>query len=421
MSGTGLYLSKKELIMNTIEIEDTYLVNFCEKVLLSIDRGIGSKVWDESGKEYLDFTSGWAVTSLGYSHPAITAAIIQQSQKIIHNPNSSLTYSPSRAKLLLELIKILPDEMNKIFFTNSGAEANDAAMKLARKITGKKKILSALKSFHGRTLATVSATGQSIQRDRFNVLVPNIEFFDYNDSDNFLECIDNDTAAVILELIQGEGGVNVAKKEFVENVVSICKKNGILLIVDEIQTGFYRTGPAFLIEEFGIEPDFLTMAKGIAGGFPFGAVAVRNEIAEKIEKGDHGGTYNGNPLGCAVAAAVINYMVESDIGSKVRQIEMIIYTMLKECMIEYSEVIKDVRGKGLLWALEFSNERYASEVLLFAQENGLLLNIKHGTIIRIFPALTITAEEIIHGINIISKAVSDIRRMIDLNRDVNDL
>lgn len=395
--------------MNTIEIEDTYLVNFCEKVPLSIDRGIGSKVWDESGNEYLDFTSGWAVTSLGYSHPVITAAIVQQSQKIMHNPNSSLTYSPSRAKLLLELVKILPEGMGKMFFVNSGAEANDAAMKLARKITGRKKILSALKSFHGRTLATVSATGQAIQRDRFNVLVSDIEFFNYNDIDNFSECIDNDTAAVMIELIQGEGGVNVAKREFVDFVVSICKQKGILLIVDEIQTGFYRTGPAFLIEEFGVKPDFLTMAKGIAGGFPFGAVAVKSEIAEKIEQGDHGGTYNGNPLGCAVAAAVINYMVDTDIGSNVRQNEMTICTMLKECMAEYPEVIKDVRGKGLLWALEFSNEQYASEVFMITQKKGLLLNLKHGTIIRIFPALTVSTEEIINGINIIKKAVGSLR------------
>lgn len=416
MSGIGIYLSKKEIIMNTIEIEDTYLVNFCEKVPLSIDKGVGSKVWDETGKEYLDFTSGWAVTSLGYSHPVITAAIIEQSQKIIHNPNSSLTYSPSRAKLLLNLVKILPQTINKIFFTNSGAEANDAAMKLARKITGRKKIISAIKSFHGRTLATVSATGQSIQRNRFNVLVPNIEFFNYNDSNSFLKCVDNDSAAVILELIQGEGGVNIAKREFVENVVSICKENGILIIVDEIQTGFYRTGPAFLFEEYGIEPDFFTMAKGIAGGFPFGAVAVRNEIAEKIEKGDHGGTYNGNPLGCAVAAAVINYMFETDIGSKVKQLEIIIGTMLKECMTECPEVVNDIRGKGLLWALEFSNEWYASEVFLIAQESGLLLNLKHGTIIRIFPALTITEEEVIDGMNIIRKAVSGIRRMLELKK-----
>jgi acetylornithine/N-succinyldiaminopimelate aminotransferase len=394
--------------MDTINIENEYSVKFFDKIPLSIERGEGVTVWDESGKEYLDFTSGWAVTSLGYSHPVIIDAIIEQSRKIMHNPNAGLTYSPPRAQVLLELAKILPAGLSKMFFTNSGAEANDAAMKLARKITNRKKILSARMSFHGRTLATASATGQAVQRDRYNVLVPYFEFFDVNDFEGFKKCIDSDTAAVIIEPILGEGGVIVIEREFLLKMQKCCRENETLLIIDEIQTGFYRTGPAFLSEEIGIQPDFLTMAKGIAGGFPFGAVAVTREIAGKIEMGDHGGTYNGNPLGCAVVAAVVKHMVENDFETKVNISAEYIKKLLLECKSGFPELIKDVRGKGLLWAVEFTQPSVAFHVYERAQEDGLLLNLKHGTIIRIFPALVITKEELGKGIGVIRKILADL-------------
>ena len=224
----------------------------------------------------------------------------------------------------------------------------------------------------------------------------------------FKKCIDDDTAAVIIEPMQGEGGVIVIESEFLLNVQKCCKENGTLLIVDEIQTGFFRTGPAFLSEEMGIQPDFLTLAKGIAGGFPFGAVAVTKEMAGKIENGDHGGTYNGNPLGCAVAAAVVKYMVENNFQDKVNKSAQYLEKLLLECKSKYPELIKDVRGKGLLWAIDFVNAKHASYVLERAQEYGLLLNLKHGTIIRIFPALVITEEEMGRGVEVIKMILSEI-------------
>jgi acetylornithine/N-succinyldiaminopimelate aminotransferase len=391
---------------NTIDIENKFSVSFGEKLPVSIDKGLGSKVWDENGKEYLDFTSGWAVTCLGHSHPAIIDAIVNQSGKIIHNPNSGLTHSPARAKLLLTLQNVLPSGMNKVFFTNSGAEANDAAMKLARKITGRKKIISTRMSFHGRTLATLSATGQSVQRDRFNVVVPFFEFVEYNSVCQLSECINSDTAAVILEPLQGEGGIIPATPAFLAAAQALCKAYGVLLIVDEIQTGFFRTGPAFLSQSMGIKPDFLTMAKGIAGGFPFGAVAVNNDIVSKIEIGDHGGTYNGNPLGCAIASSVIEFMLTSDIERGVEEKGKYCASTFNSWILKYPLQIKEMRGKGLLWALEFTNADAATFFHNTCLENGLILNQKHGKIIRFFPALTITKKELQDGFSIMENVLS---------------
>jgi acetylornithine/N-succinyldiaminopimelate aminotransferase len=389
----------------TIAIEDELMISFCKKLPLSIERGEGVKVWDENGREYLDFTSGWAVTTLGYSHKVITDAICNQAQKIIHNPNSGLTYSPSRARLLTSLKKILPKHLTKVFFTNSGAEANDAAIKLARKITGKKKIISTLMSFHGRTIGTVSATGQTIQTERFNVLMPHFEFVPYNDCEAIRNKLDEDTAAVIIEPIQGEGGIRVPDPDYLEIVSGLCKQTGALLIVDEIQTGFFRTGPAFITSEKGVSADFVTMGKGIAGGFPFGAVAVSASIAEKIEDGDHGGTYNGNPLGCAVAAAVIEFMTKEYICINVHSISKSTKTVLNTWKKKYSELIKDVRGEGLLLGVEFTKKEYAEYVYEMALDEGLILNIKHGTIIRLFPALNIEWKEMFEGLKIIEKCL----------------
>jgi acetylornithine/N-succinyldiaminopimelate aminotransferase len=391
---------------STIAIEDKYLIPFCKKTLVSIERGRGVHVWDESGKRYIDFTSGWAVTSLGHAHPVVVKALTEQAKKIIHNPDSGLTYAPARAGLLSRMVKILPDYLLNIFFANSGAEANDAALKLARKITGRKKIVSTLMSFHGRTIAATSVTGQAIQRDRYKVLVPHCEFIPFNDVKAARQAIDTDTAAVIVEPIQGEGGVRVPDAHYLPALSDLCKKAGALLIVDEIQTGFWRTGPAFASIAQGIEPDFLTMAKGIASGFPFAAVAVGEAAVEKIETGDHGGTYNGNPLGCAVASAVIDYLLAVDIGSSVERIGKLCKEKLNELQECYPFLIKEIRGSGLLIAIEFRKSACAQAVQAEALNRGLIINLKHGTIFRVFPALTISEEELVEGLGILAAAIN---------------
>lgn len=392
-------------ISDTFQIEDKHYASFANKTKISIEKGEGVYVYDENGKKYIDFTAGWGVTSIGHANPVITDALLDQSKKIIQNPNSGATYSPARSKLILLMQEILPSNLTRVFFASSGAEANDAAIKLARKATGKLNIISTEKSFHGRTISTVSATGQNTHRDKFNPLIPNHIFVPYNDIPAVEEVIGNDVAAVIVEPIQGEGGINIPCPDYLENLSSLCKKNDVLLIVDEIQTGFCRTGSMFASDN--VEVDILTMAKGIAGGFPFGAFAVTEEIQDKLEKGDHGGTYCGNPLGCAVAHAVIKYMLDNRICENVQEIGKFTMSELKELKSEYQSIIKDVRGKGLLIAVELADDDITSSLNSKCLDNGLMLNVTQGNIIRMFPALNISKEEMKKGLKIFKSALDE--------------
>ncbi|MGF7117203.1 aspartate aminotransferase family protein [Methanobacterium oryzae] len=391
--------------LNTIEIEDTHYASFANKKQISIEKGEGLYVYDEEGKKYIDLTAGWGVTSIGHANPVITEALLEQSKKIIQNPNSGATYSPARSKLISLMQEILPENLTRIFFSNSGAEANDAAIKIARKVTGKKNIISTEKSFHGRTISTVSATGQDKHRNRFNPLVQNHIFVPHNDIQAVREVIGNDVAAVIVEPIQGEGGINVPDEGYLEKLSALCKKNGVLLIVDEIQTGFLRTGSMFASD--GVEIDILTMAKGIAGGFPFGAFAITEKINDKIEIGDHGGTYCGNPLGCAVAYSVIKYMQDNEIWENVEEVGKFTFKKLKEMQNEHPDIIKDIRGKGLLIAIEIIDEETTNFLNSKCLDNGLILNVTQGKIMRIFPALNISKEEMKEGLEIFKRALDN--------------
>jgi acetylornithine/N-succinyldiaminopimelate aminotransferase len=391
---------------NTIATEDAHYAPFFNKTPVSIERGEGVFVWDEDGKRYVDFTAGWGVTCLGHSHPVITQALAAQSRKIMQNPNSGITYSPARAKLLSLLMEILPEGLTRIFFSNSGAEANDASIKLARKATGRLEVISTDLSFHGRTISTASATGQAKHRDKFKPLMPNYRFVPFNDLRAMGKALDRDVAAVILEPIQGEGGVNLPAEGYLEAVSALCKKNGSCLIVDEVQTGFCRTGPMFAIEGLKVNPDFFTLAKGIAGGFPFGAFAMTEEVSMKLQKGDHGGTYCGNPLGCAVAYAVIEHLLETDVTSNVESVGSFIYENLKALQQAHPAIIKTVRGKGLLLAMEVSDPQIASEILEKSLGLGLFVNLTQGNVIRIFPALNITREEAEEGLERLEKAIN---------------
>jgi acetylornithine/N-succinyldiaminopimelate aminotransferase len=391
----------------TIETEDRFMPPFFKKVPVSIERGEGVYVWDEEGIRYLDFTAGWGVTCLGHAHPVITRALQEQSTKIIQGPNSGLTYSPVRADLLLLLRQILPPHLTRIFFANSGAEANDAAIKLARKVTGRMDVVSSHQSFHGRTISTASATGQARHREKFNPLMPNYRFIPYDDLKALEETLDEQVAAVILEPVQGEGGVWVPAEGYLREVSRLCRANGSLLILDEVQTGFCRCGPMFAAGPSGAEPDFLTMAKGIAGGFPFGAFATTEAVAARLEAGDHGGTFSGNPLGCAVARAVIRHLIDHDISGHVTAMGRLSLQKLAELKDAYPRWISQVRGQGLLLAIEFCDEETATQVSEACLEQRLFVRQTQGTMIRIFPALTVTVQEMEEGLAIIQRVLEE--------------
>jgi acetylornithine/N-succinyldiaminopimelate aminotransferase len=379
--------------LNTIAVEDRHMPPFFTKIPLSIDRGEGIYVWDESGRRYIDFTAGWGVTCLGHAHPAIAGALAEQGRKILQNPNSGLTYSPARAQLISLLMEILPPNLTRVFFSNSGAEANDAVIKLARKATGRMDVISTEQSFHGRTISTASATGQAKHRERFNPLMPNYIFVPYGDVGAIDEMLGATTAAVILEPIQGEGGVNVPPESYLRDVAELCRKAGTYLIVDEVQTGFCRTGPLFAVTQLDVRPDFMTLAKGIAGGFPFGAFALTEDISAKLEKGDHGGTYCGNPLGCAVAYAVIRHLMDNDIEQNVASVGALIHERMLLWKERFPSMITDVRGRGLLLAMEMADAATADRIFSEALKRGLILNLIQMKVIRLCPALNITPGE----------------------------
>lgn len=389
----------------TFALEDQYMAPFFVKQRVSIARGEGVYVWDEEGNQYIDFTSGWGVTCIGHAQPVITEALCEQAGKIIQNPNSGLTYSPARARLLALMREVLPSNLTRLFFTNSGAEANDAVIKLARKVTKRTTIISTEQGFHGRTLSTLSATGQAKYRKKFDPIIRNHRFLPYGDIDALAASLDRDVAAVILEPVQGEGGVNIPPAVYLAEVSRLCQANGTLLIVDEIQTGFCRTGPMFVSDTPDVKVDFLTMAKGLAGGFPFGAFAVSEEVAQQFDLGDHGGTYCGNPLGCAVTYAVIKYLVDNNISAHVECMGNLLLNRLQQWQQLHPELIIDVRGAGLLVMIEFKDEATAHNVDAACAERGLFVRQTQGSGIRIFPALNITEEQLNEGLTILESAI----------------
>ena len=389
----------------TIAIENAHMPPFFTKIPVSIDRGDGVWVWDEEGKKYLDLTSGWGVTCIGHAHPVIQTALTEQAARILQNPNSGLTYSPVRARLLSLLGEVLPQNLTRVFFTNSGAEANDAVIKLARKVTGRRKVVATERSFHGRTISTASATGQAKHRDKFNPQMPGYLFVPYDDIEAMRTALYGDVAAVIVEPIQGEGGVHVPSEDYLENVSRLCRGNGTLLIVDEVQTGFCRTGPMFALAETKAQADFLTMAKGIAGGFPLGAFAVSEEVSGHLELGDHGGTYCGNPLACAVAYAVIRYLIDNDISAHVRELGQFALDEMARWKGLFPGVIEDIRGKGLLLMLEFHDEATAAGVSEECLSRRDFVRQTQGTGIRVFPALNIEREQLMEGLTTLRKAI----------------
>ncbi len=402
--------------MNTIAIEDSFGLTTCNKQAIAIERGQGSYVWDEQGRRYLDFTSGWGVTALGHAHPTILSALSEQAGKIMQNPNSGFTYSPVRSRLLARMQQVLPQGLQRVFFANSGAEANDAAIKLARKITGRSVVIAMTGSFHGRTLSTLSVSGGPENAARYLPKVPDNVFVRLSDEQALALMFEkHDVAAVIIEPVQGEGGVRAVPRQYFESLASLCRNNGALLIADEVQSGYCRTGTFFAVEKAGIRPDILTMGKGIAGGFPFAAFAVTESLAQGVAKGDHGGTYCGNPLGCAVADAVLAYMIEHDVAKKVQDCGQMLRSALEEVVNPYPSLVKELRSAGLLIGLQLYSDEQVQRLTQICLDNGLLVTPTRNAVLRIIPSLLVNAQEVEEGMTVLRQSLAQLQDEQNLN------
>jgi predicted acetylornithine/succinylornithine family transaminase len=369
-----------------------------------IERGQGSRVWDVEGREYLDMIAGIAVVSLGHSSPVVQRALAEQSARLIHISN--LYYSIPQLELAQLLIDNSP--FDKVFFCNSGAEANEAALKLARK-WGKRNrngaygIITAEHAFHGRTLATVTATGKESYTRSFTPLPEGFQQVPLNDMDALERAVDATTAAVFLEPIQGESGVHVSEQQYLRDVRDFCRDKGLLFILDEVQTGIGRLGTLFGFERWGVEPDIATLAKGLGGGVPIGAVLAKDPAAV-FEPGDHGSTFGGNPLMCAVAHAVVTYILENDVLGNVNRVGAYLKQGLEQLARE-QPLIQLVRGDGLLLAIELTAER-APDIVRLGIEEGVLINATGPTTIRLAPPLTLSQAEAQEALDKIRKAIS---------------
>lgn len=369
-------------------------------------RGQGSRLWDQDDKEYIDFAGGIAVNALGHAHPIAVNALIEQGQKLWHIGNG-YTNEP-----VLALAKQLVDHTfaDKVFFCNSGAEANEAALKLARKIglsKNKSKIVAFNNAFHGRTLFTVTAGGQPKYSQDFAPLPAGIEHVAFNDLNAAAAVIDDQTCAVIVEPIQGEGGVLPADLEFLKGLRRLCDETGAVLIFDEVQTGVGRTGALYAYMNTGVVPDILTTAKALGGGFPIGAMITTDQYANVFVVGDHGTTYGGNPLACAVAGAVFNFINTADVLDGVKQRSQQFIDELEQLNHTYA-VFQEIRGQGLLLGCVLRPEYAgkAKDIVTLAGAEGLLALIAGPNVVRFTPSLVISEQEISEGLQRFGRALS---------------
>ena len=370
---------------------------------ITLVRGQGLRVWDDLGKEYLDFVGGWAICSLGHCHPVMLEALERQARELIQVSNQF--YSVPQVQLGELLCQITG--MDRVFFSNSGAEANEGAIKLARKYGKEKRngayeVISALNSFHGRTLAMVAATGQERYQKPYAPLPQGFKQVPFNDLPAIKQATSGDTVAILLEPIQGEGGVNVPDAGYLREVREWCDSNGLLLILDEVQTGLGRLGTLFGFQQFGVEPDIIALAKGLGGGLPIGAFLCK-ESAHAFEPGDHGSSFGGNPLACAVSYAVVDHIVRNDLSAHVKRVGAYLESGLLQLKEAYP-FVKEVRGRGLLLAIEFDRE-LAEAVVAECNRESLLLNAVRPSAIRFMPPLIVTEAEVDEALGKLNNAL----------------
>jgi predicted acetylornithine/succinylornithine family transaminase len=389
---------KKEEVFSSYK---DFILPTYTKVPVIFTKGKGSRLWDIQNKEYLDFFPGWGVGNLGHCHPKVISAVRDQIGKLIFIPNNY--YHLPQAKLAKEMVYWTYPA--KVFFCNSGAEANEGAIKLSRKFgQGRYEIITFENSFHGRTLAALAATGQKKYQNGFEPLPEGFKTVKFNDLEAVKNAVSDKTVAIMLELIQGEGGINVASKEFVLGLKKICQEKNLLLIVDEVQTGVGRTGKLFCYQHYGIIPDIMTLAKALGGGLPIGMMVVKKEISDTLGPGMHASTFGGGPVICRAALAVLKAIQEEKLLSNVQKMGDYLLNKLSELKNKYP-VIKEVRGLGLMLGVELGIE--GKSIVEKCFEKGLLINCTHEKVLRVMPALNTTKKEIDRAVWIIENVIGN--------------
>ena len=389
-----------------MKLSDKYIMATYKRFPIVLVKGLGARVWDSDGKEYLDFVAGIAVCSLGHSHPKVVDAIKKQVEILTHVSN--LYYIEPQIRYARMLVE--NSFADKVFFCNSGAEANEAAIKLARKYahgnmaSGKYELITMKDSFHGRTLATVTATGQTKFQVGFEPLPEGFKYVPFNDVTALEDSITDKTCGIMLEPIQGEGGIRIPDDEYLNKVRSICDDRGILMILDEVQVGMGRTGTLFAYEYYHIKPDIVTLAKAVGNGFPVGVMMATDEIASAFQPGNHASTFSGNPLAMAAGLATLGTILNDGILENVKRVGEYFYRRLHELKSKYS-VIKDIRGRGLILGVELNIE--GADIVKECMDKGVLINCTGGNILRFVPPLVITENDVDVVVNVLDEVIGN--------------
>ena len=387
--------------MTTAELGEKYIMHTYNRFPITLAAGRGMYVYDEHGKEYLDFVAGIAVNSLGHNHPKLVKAVTDQAARLIHVSN--LYWTEPQVNLAKKLVE--NGELDKVFFCNSGAESIEGALKLARRYgskTGRQEIITMNHSFHGRTFAAVTATGQQHYQEHFGDMFPHIKYADFNDIDSLKGAVTDNTCAILMEPVQGEGGIHPADPEYLKQVRQLCDEKDILLMFDEVQCGVGRLGTLFAYQTFGVVPDVVSMAKGIAGGIPCGVVMAKEKVADVFGPGDHASTFGGNPLATAAGNVVVDELL-GGLLDNVKTNGRYLTEKLKELKAKHNCIV-DVRGIGFMQGMEL--DRPVAPIIAEAIDNGLLLVNAGSSIIRFVPSLIASKEDIDKAAEILDSALS---------------
>jgi acetylornithine/LysW-gamma-L-lysine aminotransferase len=383
-------------------IEDRYMANVFSKKPVVLVRGKGALVWDQSGKEYVDCSGSYGVALLGHCHPKVVAAVKAQVEQLISCHSGF--YNDQRAEFVQKLVQITPKGLNKVFLSNSGAESVECAIKLARKATGKTEIIALMGAFHGKTMGALSATWDKKYREPFQPLVPDIKHVAPDNSDKIREAITEKTAAVLMEPIRGEGGVRVPPEGYLQTVREICDEKGVLLMLDEVQTSFGRTGKLFGCENWGVIPDVMCLAKPFAGGLPIGITVAKENIMSAFKLGEHSTTFSGSPLVCAAGCAAINALVEEKLADKAAEMGNYFKSQLEELRLKH-KIVKDVRGLGLMLGMELRFD--VLNVILKSLERGILVLDAGRTVVRLLPPLVIEKAQVDEAIKVLDAVLGE--------------